>query len=220
MRGFITGNDEAFSLMTIFKSMPQNWSTFVFTAGRNLNDSLVPHLHLIKAAPWSPERQSSHLCGVVVGKGTDILRWHFSRKQNKYLEWFFFSLLNRKTFLISPKKLSTFVLLRNWLLDIACSLLANLIESLFSLVIASWTVSAEGLLLLLFFNWFYLFIWLHWVLVTAWQALSCREWDPVSWPGIEPRVRCIRSPESQPLNWQGRPWGSSFKLTNCIPGMS
>ena len=168
------------------------------------------------ACSLQPEvKGSSHLCGVVVGKGTDILRWHFSRKQNKYLEWFFFSLLNRKTFLISPKKLSTFVLLRNWLLDIACSLLANLIESLFSLVIASWTVSAEGLLLL-FFNWFYLFIWLHWVLVTAWQALSCREWDPVSWPGIEPRVRCIRSPESQPLNWQGRPWGSSFKLNGSF----
>ena len=65
MKGFITGNDEVFSPMTIFKLMPQNWSTFVFTAGRNLCDSLVPHLHLIKAAPWSPVRQSSHLCGVV-----------------------------------------------------------------------------------------------------------------------------------------------------------
>ena len=90
------------------------------------------------ACSLQPEvKGSSHLCGLVVGEGTDILRWHFSREAGYDIYIYFFFFLKRKTFLVSSKKLSTFVLPRNWLLDIACSLLANLIESLFSLVIAS-----------------------------------------------------------------------------------
>ena len=40
----------------------------------------------------------------------------------------------------------------------------------------------------------YLFIWLHWVLVTACGVFSCGMWDLVPWLGIEPRPPALGPP--------------------------
>ena len=53
-----------------------------------------------------------------------------------------------------------------------------------------------------FKKYFYLFIWLHWVLVTARGLLACHMWDLGPWPRIEPGPPALGA--QSPSHWTTR----------------
>ena len=63
---------------------------------------------------------------------------------------------------------------------------------------------------------FYLFIWLHWILVAAGRIFSCGMWNLVPQPGIKPRPPALGA--WSPSHWATRkvPW-ASFLYTNNEP---
>ena len=54
----------------------------------------------------------------------------------------------------------------------------------------------------------------YFLLYLAVPGLGCSMWDPVSWPGIEPRPACVGNTESQALEQWGSPHSMPFLKHN------